>query len=69
VWVIRPDSHIAAVVDGTDPRALSRALQNTVAAPGSEAARVLAERERPPGPPRRRGSAPGSVPQEVAAAG
>ena len=24
VWVIRPDSHIAAVVDGTDPRALSR---------------------------------------------
>ena len=32
-------------------------------------ARVLAERERPPGPPRRRGSVPETVPQEVAAAG
>jgi pentachlorophenol monooxygenase/3-(3-hydroxy-phenyl)propionate hydroxylase len=51
VWIIRPDSHISAVVDGADPRALREALRNTIAAPGSEAARVLAAREVPPGPP------------------
>ncbi|WP_040781052.1 FAD-dependent monooxygenase [Rhodococcus ruber] len=27
VWVIRPDAHIAAVVDGTDPKALVAAVQ------------------------------------------
>ncbi|GGG48769.1 oxidoreductase [Kocuria dechangensis] len=51
VWIVRPDSHISAVVDGADPRALREALRNTIAAPGSEAARVLAAREVPPGPP------------------
>jgi len=40
------------VVDGADPRALREALRNTIAAPGSEAARVLAAREVPPLPPR-----------------
>jgi 3-(3-hydroxy-phenyl)propionate hydroxylase len=51
VWIDRQDSHITAVVDGADPRALREALCNTIAAPGSEAARVLAAREVPPGPP------------------
>jgi 3-(3-hydroxy-phenyl)propionate hydroxylase len=51
VWIVRPDSHISAVVDGADPRALREALRNTIAAPGSEAARVLLAREVLPGPP------------------
>ncbi|MFI7483817.1 FAD-dependent monooxygenase [Kocuria sp. M1R5S2] len=45
VWIVRPDSHIAAVVDGADAAALRRALRNAIAAPGSEAARILAARE------------------------
>lgn len=32
VWVVRPDAHIAAVVDGTDPQALAAALQRAVGA-------------------------------------
>ncbi|MFC9515459.1 FAD-dependent monooxygenase [Nocardiaceae bacterium NPDC056970] len=35
VWVVRPDAHIAAVVDGTDPQALAAALRRAV---GAEAA-------------------------------
>lgn len=40
VWIVRPDAHIAAVVDGNDGAALSAALRRAVGA-GAEARRLV----------------------------